>query len=100
MLTAVSAIDKTPSPLNLPGDLTLTTLPLTPAPAGIASTPPTLTGRATEPVKLSPALAVFDVRLVPMRITMWVPAGITMGAGGGGGSVAFAASGAGAAGCS
>src|ERR1019366_3356267 len=84
-----------PSPLNLPGDFTLTTLPLTPAPAGITTTPPTATGRAKEPVKVSPGFAVFEVMLFPMRITMWVPAGTSSGGGGGSGACAVSCVGAG-----
>src|ERR1019366_4885517 len=95
-LTAVKAIDNTPSPLNLPGDLASMTVPLTPARAGIATTPPTTTACASEPVKVSPGFAVFDVMLFLIRTTMLVPAGTTSGGGGGGsGACAISCAGAG-----
>src|SRR5208283_4589488 len=90
MLIPVNAMDNMPSPLNLPGDLTLTTAPDTPAPAGMATTPCTVTACASEPLNGSPLLADLEVMVLPMRTTMLVPAGITSGGGGGGGGGASA----------
>src|SRR5579875_1160708 len=81
----VRATVRTPAPLNLPGDLDSTTVPVTPAPAGIATSPLTATGRASVPVKVSPSFAVLVSMVLPMRTTMCVPAGTTNGGGGGGG---------------
>src|SRR5271169_2028046 len=85
-LIEVRAMVNMPSPLNFPGDLAWTTVPVTPAPDGIATSPCTETPRAKEPVKVSPALAVFVSIVLPMRTTILVPAGTTIGGGGGGGS--------------
>src|SRR5271165_862041 len=90
MLIAVRETVRTPSPLNFPGDLDSTTVPATPAPAGMATSPCTETACANEPVKVSPALAVLVSIVLPMRTTIWVPAGTTSGGGGGGGSGAGA----------
>src|SRR5208282_1014892 len=95
-LTAVKATVSTPSPLNLPGDLDSTTVPVTPAPARIATSPCTATECANEPVKVSPSCAVFVSRVLPIRTTRLVPAGTTRGGGGGGGSGAAAGAGSGA----
>ena len=56
----------TPSPLNFPGDLDSTTVPVTPAPDGIATSPCTATERARVPVKVSPSWAVLVSRVLPM----------------------------------
>src|SRR5208337_4220765 len=97
-LIAIKETVRTPSPLNFPGDLDWTTVPVTPAPDGIATSPCTETARAREPVKVSPALADLVLIVLPMRTTILVPAGTTSGGGGGGGSGVAAAccSGAGA----
>ena len=96
-LIEVSVIDKSPSPLKRPGDLASTTVPATPAPAGITTTPLTAIAWASVPVNESPGFAVLVLMVLPMRMTTPVPAGITNGGGGGGGGVgAGAGAGAGA----
>src|SRR5579863_3640090 len=82
MLIEVRETDSTPSPLNLPGDLASIIVPATPAPAGIATTPFTLTECARLPVKESPGFAVLVSMLFLTRTTRLVPAGITSGGGG------------------
>src|SRR4051794_11016656 len=78
--------DNAPAPLNLPGDLASTTVPLTPAPEAIATSPSTETGWASVPVKVSPLFAVLVSMVLPMRTTRLVPAGTVIGGGGGGGA--------------
>src|SRR5580693_8245025 len=68
-LIEVRATACVPAPLNRPGDLASTTVPATPAPEGIATTPSTATDWASVPVKESPALAVLVSIVLPMRTT-------------------------------
>src|SRR5580700_8471882 len=84
-LIEVRATASVPAPLNRPGDLASTTVPATPAPEGIATTPSTATDWASVPVKESPVFAVLVSMVLPMRTTRLVPAGTTNGGGGGGG---------------
>src|SRR5208282_1090735 len=86
----VSATASVPSPLNLPGDFDSTTVPVTPAPAGMTTSPSTATEWARVPVKVSPAFAVLVSMVLPMRATRLVPAGTTIGGGGGGGGGVWA----------
>src|SRR5271165_6232117 len=85
-LIEVRATVSMPSPLNFPGDLDWTTVPVTPAPLAIATSPCTATARTSVPVNVSPSWAVFVSSVLPILTTILVPAGTTIGGGGGGGS--------------
>src|ERR1700677_1298880 len=93
MPTRVTAMARSPEPLNLPWPLAATTVPVTGAPARMTLTPWTTTDCASVPVKVSPTLLFLALTVCCMRTTSGVPLATTYFCGGGGGGGASGAGG-------